>query len=64
MNLLELILGGMFSLIVGSYGYVYLSVSKLWKAIDSIRNNDIKHIKSRLETIEQERFYPPHREKC
>lgn len=57
MELLELILGGMFSLIAGAYWYIYLSVSRLWRAIDNIRDNDIEHIKARLNVVEQDHLY-------
>ena len=41
-----------YTLVSGSYIYTWKSIAKLWKAIEDVRANDIKHIKQRLRDLE------------
>jgi len=41
-----------FALVSGSYAYTWKSISRLWKAVEDLRTNELKHIKKRLDKLE------------
>ena len=41
-----------YTLVTGSYVYTWKSIGRLWKAIEDVRTNDIKHVKQRLRDLE------------
>jgi len=45
-----------YTLVSGSYIYTWKSVSRLWKAMDEIRTNELIHIKKRLKDLEDTPF--------
>jgi len=41
-----------YTFVAGGYVYTWKSIGRLWKAVEDIRSNDIKHIKQRLRDLE------------
>ena len=49
---MELFLGLLSMLVLGSYGFTWRMCAAIWKSIEKIRDNDIKHIEERLDKLE------------
>jgi len=41
-----------YTLVSGSYIYTWKSIAKLWKAVEDLRANELKHINERLDKLE------------
>ena len=53
LTLIVVILGALFALIGGSYGFTWLVFDRLSKSISKLRTNDIKHLEDRIKDLEQ-----------
>ena len=53
LTLIVVILGALFMLVGGSYGFTWLVFDRLSKSISKIRTNDIKHLEDRVLDLEQ-----------
>ncbi|KKL56361.1 hypothetical protein LCGC14_2246200 [marine sediment metagenome] len=51
-TLIVVILGALFMLIGGSYGFTWLVFDRLSKSISRLRTNDLKHLENRLKELE------------
>lgn len=52
-TLVVMILGALFSLILGGYIFTWKSTRDLWKALADIKNNHLKEIEKRLAELEK-----------
>ena len=44
-----------YTLVTGSYVYTWKSISRLWKAVEDIRSNELKCVEERLDKLEGKR---------
>lgn len=51
-NVLDLLYGLVITLVLGSYLFTWRMCSAIWKAIEKIWSNDLKHIEARLDKLE------------
>ena len=52
-DLLKLILGAMFTLVLTSFAYTYRGLSSIWKRLSVLEDNHLHVVKDRLSTLEQ-----------
>jgi len=52
LTLIVVILGALFMLVGGSYGFTWLVFDRLSKSISRLRTNDLKHLENRLKELE------------
>ena len=50
--MVDVLYGLVITLILGSYAFTWRMCAAIWKAIEKIRDNDIKHIEARLDKLE------------
>ncbi len=53
LTLIVVILGALFLLVGGSYGFTWLVFERLSKSISKLRTNELKHMEDRLKELEQ-----------
>ena len=53
LTLIVVILGALFLLVGGSYGFTWLVFEKLSKSISRLRTNELKHMEDRIKELEQ-----------
>ena len=53
LTLIVVILGALFMLIGGSYGFTWLVFERLSKSISHLRTNELKHMEDRIAELEQ-----------
>jgi len=52
-DLLKLILGAMFTLILTSFAYTYRGLSSIWKRLTALEDNHLHVVRERLSSLEQ-----------
>ena len=50
--MVDVLYGLVITLILGSYAFTWRMCAAIWKVIEKIRDNDIKHIEARLDKLE------------
>ena len=53
LTLIVVILGALFLLVGGSYGFTWLVFERLSKSISHLRTNELKHMEDRIKELEQ-----------
>ncbi|KKK92129.1 hypothetical protein LCGC14_2706030 [marine sediment metagenome] len=53
LTLIVVILGALFALIGGSYGFTWLVFDRLSKSISRLRTNELKHMEDRIKELEE-----------
>ena len=53
LTLIVVILGALFLLVGGSYGFTWRVFEKLSKSISTLRTNELKHMEDRIKELEQ-----------
>ncbi len=53
LTLIVVILGALFLLVGGSYGFTWLVFERLSKSIYTLRTNELRHMEDRIKKLEQ-----------
>ena len=50
--MVDILYGLVITLILGSYAFTWRMCAAIWKSVNKLRDNDIRHIEERLDKLE------------